>query len=102
MKGYTQIYVYKKNEKKKKSNNNSPMNKSKEYSGNSNSNCQTNKNLPSSKLSERNASILTFSDLKMKNSHEIDFKKQDKVEKNKEPKNTIKKVNINNKKDYIL
>ena len=34
MKGYTQIYVNKKNEKKKKSNNNSPMNKSKEYSGN--------------------------------------------------------------------
>ena len=32
MKGYTQIYVNKKNEKKKKSNNNSPMNKSKEYS----------------------------------------------------------------------
>ena len=33
MKGYTQIYVNKKNEKKKKSNNNSPINKSKEYSG---------------------------------------------------------------------
>ena len=108
MKGYTQIYVNKKNEKKKKSNNNSPMNKSKEYSGNSNSNCQTNKNLPSSKLTERNASVLTFSDLKMKNSQEIDFKKLDKVEKNifpekiKETKNTIKKVNLNNKKEYIL
>ena len=108
MKGYAQIYVNKKNEKKKKSNNNSPINKSKEYSGNSNSNCQTNKNLPSSKLTERNASIITFSDLKMMNSHEIDFKKQDKVEnnvlpeENKEPKNTIKKVNLNNKKNYIL
>ena len=108
MKGYTQIYVNKKNEKKKKSNNNSPINKSKEYSSNSNSNCKTNKNLPSSKLTERNASVITFSDLKMKNSHEIDFKRLNKVdnnifpEKNQEPKKTIKKVNINNKKDYVL
>ena len=108
MKGYTQIYVNKKNEKKKKSNNNSPINKSKEYSSNSNSNCKTNKNLPSSKLTKRNASVITFSDLKMKNSHEIDFKRLNKVdnnifpEKNQEPKKTIKKVNINNKKDYVL
>ena len=84
------------------------MNKSKEYSGNSNSNCQTNKKLPSSKLTERNASIITFSDFKMMNSHDFDFKKKDKGENNivsegnKEPKNTIKKVNHNNKQDYIL
>ena len=61
--------------------------------------------MPPSKLTKRNASVITFSDLKMMNSHEMNFKKQDKVEnnifpeENKEPKNTIKKEQL--KRFYI-
>ena len=109
MKGYAQIYMNKKHEKNRKSNNSSSLNQSRETIKSSslniqqsNTNNQNNQIPPNNKITERNASILTFSNLNA-NSNRETFKISENFNNNKNEENSlINKINISEKKEPII
>ena len=109
MKGYAQMYKKKIKEKNRKSSNNSSINQSKSTIKSSINNYPSNINrklTPNNILTERNASILTFSNLKMNSTQDNVLKSSEKIaltqENNLGNSSLINKINISGKKDFII
>ena len=109
MKGYAQIYKKKIKEKNRKSSNNSSISQSKSTIKSSINNYQSNINrklTPNNILTERNASILTFSNLKMNSTQDNVLKSSEKIVltqgNNLGNSSLINKINISGKKDPII
>lgn len=111
MKSYTKIYIDKKNEKIRQSNASSSLNQSRDTLKSSDNiyklKSKNNLLLKSSKITERNASIITFSDLKMNNNQENKLKNSEKRVFTQEGDNNkdnsiVKKINKIGKKDLMI